>query len=76
MAQKVIKVGKSLAVTLPKRHAEEVGLKAGDPVGVFFDRRQKVFIVEPGAVVDSELVEWTDKFINEYRPALKELADK
>ena len=76
MMQKVLKVGTSAAVTIPKSSLAELGLNIGDMVSVFANRKTKQFIIEPRETVNHELIEWTDKFIAEYRPALEELADK
>lgn len=76
MIQKVLKVGSSAAVTIPKKSLEELGLKIGDQVTVRIDKNRKSVIVEPTVVVDKELMEWTNGFIERYRPALEELAKK
>ena len=67
MIQKVIKVGNSLAVTIPKKTLEEKNLKIGDSVDVTVD---SVFNA------DKEIHDLTQKLIKEYRPALEELASK
>jgi len=76
MTQKVLKVGSSMAVTLPKKSLQELGIKAGDEVRVDVDFKKKRVIVEPASHVDPELLEWTKKFIERYRPALEALAKK
>lgn len=76
MIQKVLKVGTSAAVTIPKKSLAELGLRIGDKVSVFADKKTKRFVVEPTEIVDRELIDWTDKFIEKYRPALEELAKK
>lgn len=43
-ARKLLKIGSSLAVTLPKEYVEAHGLKVGDTVRVYFD---DVVHVEP-----------------------------
>jgi len=74
MLQKVLKVGSSAAVTIPKRSLEELGLSVGDRVRVAVDPRARRISVEVPAVVDAELVAWTKRFIEKYRPALEALA--
>lgn len=74
MTQKVLKVGSSAAVTIPKSSLLELGLKPGDSVVVEIDKKRKAVIIEPAARVDKELVDWTKKFIERYRPALEALA--
>ncbi len=77
MTQKVLKVGSSAAVTIPKKSLEELGLKIGDQVRVEIDRRKGKVVIEPvGKVVDRELLDWTSKFIGRYKPALEALAKK
>ena len=77
MVQKVIKIGKSIGITLSKHIREESHLKAGDQVTVEFDKKTRKIVVDiPDVVVDQELLNWTEKFIEEYRPALKALAKK
>lgn len=63
-------------VTLPKKSLEGLGIKIGDRVEVGVDVKKKRVIVEPVAKVNAELLEWTDKFIEKYRPALEALAKK
>ena len=76
MTQKVLKVGSSAAVTIPKRSLLELGLKIGDEVAVEIDRENKTVIIEPSVKIDREFLRWTDRFIKKYKPALKELARK
>jgi len=77
MTQKVLKVGTSAAVTIPKESLKELGLKVGDSVDVRVDKKGKAFIVEVKQFArDSEIENWTRKFISRYRPALEALAKK
>ena len=77
MTQKVLKVGSSAAVTIPKKLLEELGLKIGDQVSVEIDKRNQTVLIEPvNKKIDRELLNWTKKFINRYRPALEALAKK
>lgn len=75
MTQKVLKVGSSAAVTIPKKSLEELGLKIGDRVSVDVDRKSRAFVVRAREVkVDLELMNWTKNFIEKYRSALEALA--
>ena len=75
MTQKVLKVGSSAAVTIPKKSLEELGLRTGDRVSVKIDRRLQRVSIEPIAKgVNKELLDWTRKFIERYRPALEAVA--
>ena len=76
MAQKVIKIGKSTGITIPKEILEEMRLKAGDQISVEYDKKKRSLHIKPNIEVDQELLDWTDKFIEEYRPALEALARK
>lgn len=78
MIQKVIKVGNSIAVTMPKDFIKGAKIKAGDEVVVessldtlsIRPKSKGVFGLTP------EFVRSVDDFIEEYRPALEELANK
>ncbi|HEY4510725.1 MAG TPA: AbrB/MazE/SpoVT family DNA-binding domain-containing protein [Candidatus Paceibacterota bacterium] len=77
MIQKVLRVGSSAAVTVPKKSLEELGLKIGDRVSLEIDKKKGgVFISPIGGRVSKELLDWTNKFIDCYRPALEALAKK
>jgi putative addiction module antidote len=76
MTQKVLKVGSSAAVTIPKKSLEELGLKPGDKVIVEIDKKRRAVVIKPATKVDEELLSWTKKFIDRYRPALEALAKK
>lgn len=75
MTQKVLKVGTSAAVTIPKESLRELGLKIGDNVRLKVDTRRRTVSIEPVALrIDAELLAWTDGFIKQYRVALDALA--
>lgn len=77
MTQKVLKVGTSAAVTIPKKSLEELGLKIGDDVVVEVDIKRRAVLIEPiYKNADKEVLRWTKKFIERYRPALEALAKK
>lgn len=76
MPQKVLKVGSSAAVTIPKRSLEELGLKPGDMVHVEVDRKHRSVVIRPTARVNEDVLRWTKQFIERYRPALEALAKK
>lgn len=63
-------------VTLPKKSLKELGIKIGDEVLVDVDIKKRRVIVEPFTKMDEELWQWTQKFIEKYRPALEALARK
>lgn len=76
MTQKLLKVGGSTAVTIPKKSLDELGLKAGDRVTVEIDKGSRTLKVKPLFDVDQKVLAWTEKFIAKYRSALEELAKK
>ncbi|OGE96442.1 MAG: hypothetical protein A3B10_04600 [Candidatus Doudnabacteria bacterium RIFCSPLOWO2_01_FULL_44_21] len=76
MTQKILKVGSSAAVTIPKEVLREFGLRIGDRVQVETDKKRRVVMVKPLIFVKQELVDWTNGFIKKYRTALVALAKK
>ena len=64
MIRKLIRVGNSVGVTIPKKVLEEAHLKVGDLV--------KVEVVSGS--IDGEVKSLTKIIIRKYRPALEELA--
>lgn len=79
MAQKILKVGSSAAITLSKNVLEELNLKIGDSVSVDIDRVNKIVSISPSEQSSSEhekIVRLTHDFVNRYRDDLNALADK
>lgn len=76
MIQKVLKVGSSVAVTIPKKSLKELGLKAGDSVYVEVNRADRVVSFRPvkAASRSEKITELTLNFINRYRGDLEALA--
>ena len=70
MRQKIIKVGNSAAVTIPKKVLEEKNLKVGEEAEVGISPVGKRTTVSP------EFLKWVDNYIEKNRPALEELAKK
>ena len=67
--QKVIKVGDSLAVTLPARDARAAGLKVGSEVQISAE------LITPLTKPD-RLVSEYDEFVAQYGQTLKNLKDR
>jgi antitoxin component of MazEF toxin-antitoxin module len=69
MAQKVIKIGTSAGVTIPKKQLSELGIVVGDEVKI---------TIEPVAKKDSQakLMSEYNAFVAQYEQALKNLAKK
>ena len=79
MTQKVLKVGSSAAVTIPKKSLEELGLKIVDEVVVDVRPQEKRVVIEPLQSLsksDRKIAELTLNFINRYRKDLEALANK
>lgn len=77
MIQKVLKVGTSAAVTISKHSLEKLGLKIGDSVNVDMSSLGDGLLIKPRVALahpDKELLDWTDRFIEQYRGALEALA--
>jgi putative addiction module antidote len=76
MTRKIIKIGDSAGVTIPKSIIEKLDLEVGEEVEVR-DEGDKVVLKKPQTdAVDKELLDWTDEFIGTHREALEKLADK
>lgn len=76
MRQKVIKVGDSAAVIIPKKSMEGLNFDIGDEIEVKVNQEKNEVRMKPAVEIDKELMDWTKDFIEEYRPALKELSRK
>ena len=76
MMQKLLKIGSSAGVTIPKKSLRELGLRLGDNVVVEVEKGNKRVIIKPFVEVDRELFDWTKQFIEKYRQALTALAKK
>ena len=69
--QKVIKVGSSLAVTIPAKEAAAAGIKAGENIEVNLTRLEQT-VDEHSA----EVVALTQKLIARHQQALKNLSQR
>ncbi|MSU73764.1 AbrB/MazE/SpoVT family DNA-binding domain-containing protein [Candidatus Kaiserbacteria bacterium] len=77
MSQKVITVGNSLAVTIPKESAKKLGLRSGSRVEVEIDeRRNTVSFKHVGTLSadDQRIAKLTANFMQRYDKDLRELA--
>ncbi|NCN03516.1 MAG: AbrB/MazE/SpoVT family DNA-binding domain-containing protein [Candidatus Pacebacteria bacterium] len=79
MIQKVIQVGNSLALTIPKSFIDKTGYKAGDEVFVHQEPKSKSLIItskEHGEKmkVSPELLSWINEIEEKYTETIKELA--
>lgn len=67
MVQKVIKIGTSAGVTIPKRQLDELGLSIGDEVSINIKPAD-------GQKKHAQLMKEYDKFVEQYGQTLKNLA--
>lgn len=79
MAQKIIKIGSSVGITLPQQALEALGVKAGDSINLEVNKDSQNIIVTPLVLregEDAEFSRWTKNFLEKYGDALKDLADR
>ena len=77
MTQKVLKVGSSAAVTIPKKSLDELGLKPGDSVTVKVDKGEvRIVPVAKLSREDIKVAKIAINLIKRYKKDLIELADK
>ena len=80
MTQKVLKVGSSIALTVPKKLAEELGWRPGDSVSVKGDTRNRRVIYysprQPLSKEDMRVAELAYNFLQRYRKDFEALAHK
>jgi antitoxin MazE len=81
MLRKIFKTGNSLVVSLPKEILEPLGISDGADVSVELNRANSEIVIRrasdnvvPG--VDAGFARQVSEFIEQYRPALEELAKK
>jgi len=78
MVRKIFKSGNSLVVALPKESIERLGWHEGSEVSVAVDADRGRMVIEPFAQplagIDPAFAQQLDEFIEQYRPALKALA--
>ncbi|KKS97527.1 MAG: hypothetical protein UV73_C0008G0047 [Candidatus Gottesmanbacteria bacterium GW2011_GWA2_43_14] len=79
MIQKIIRVGNSAALTLPKEFLEEAGLKIGDEMMVETNHRAKAVYAKPSADsskmnLTPEFYNWLDRIGQKYEKTIKKLA--
>lgn len=79
MTQKVLRVGTSAAVTIPKKSLAELGLKIGDTVTVDINHATRVVSIHPAKKdLDrrNKITKLTLNFINRYRDDIEKLASE
>ena len=77
MIQRVVKIGNTFAVTLPKKTLKELGVKTGGQVALRVERGEvTVFPSKKLSSHQQKIAELTLNFINRYRKDLEALAHK
>lgn len=80
MIRRLFKTGNSTVLSLPKEVLDNLGIKDGDRVNLEFGPEQRRVIITPVekpieiAGVNEDFARQVDEFIQQYRPALEELA--
>ena len=80
MLRKIFKTGNSVVVSLPKDAIEYLNMDEGTEVNVEVDREKRQIVITPAepplaiAGVDPEFAHQIKEFIEQYQPALEELA--
>jgi antitoxin MazE len=80
MIRRLFKTGNSIVLSLPKEVLDDLGINNGESVNLELDRDQRRVIITPVAKplaivgVNEEFARQVDEFIQQYRPALEELA--
>lgn len=78
MRHKVIKVGTSAAVIIPKKSLKQLDLKIGDVVDINIDYQHKKVTAEPAAKLtdeDKKVAKLTANFIKRYKKDLQKLGN-
>jgi antitoxin component of MazEF toxin-antitoxin module len=79
MTQKLLQIGSSAGVTIPKKSLKDLGLTIGDEVEVEIYKARRMVSIKPVEHLsreDKRIAELTMKFINRYRKDLEALAQK
>ncbi len=82
MQRKLFAVGNSKGVSIPTEYLSKLELAVGSEVDVILDEDHDRIVIEPVRTkryprgIDREFVAQVNEFIEQYRPALKELAKK
>jgi antitoxin MazE len=80
MIRRLFKTGNSIVLSLPKEVLNDLGIKDGESVNLELDHEQRRVIIAPVekpiaiAGVNENFARQVDEFIQQYRPALEELA--
>lgn len=79
MIQKVLRIGSSAAVTIPRKSLDELGIRIGDSIHVDIDAARNTVLIRPARAKsqrEKKIVALALNFIERYRSDLKALARK
>jgi antitoxin MazE len=80
MLRKVFRTGNSVVVSLPREALDYLNIQEGAEIEINLDRENRQMILKPLEMplailgVDEKFAHQVAEFIEQYRPALKELA--
>lgn len=80
MLRKVFRTGNSMVVSLPREALDYLNIQEGAEIEIDLDRENRQMILKPLEMplailgVDEQFAHQVAEFIEQYRPALKELA--
>lgn len=80
MLRKVFRTGNSMVISLPREALEYLDLSEGAEIEINLDRENRQVIIKPVqkllaySGIDEKFAFQVAEFINQYRPALEELA--
>jgi putative addiction module antidote len=80
MLRKVFRTGNSVVVSLPREALDYLNIQEGTEIEIDLDRENRQMILKPLEMplailgVDDKFAHQVAEFIEQYRPALKELA--
>ena len=80
MIRRLFKTGNSTVLSIPKEVLDDLGIKDGERVNIELDHEKRRVILTPVDIpvaiagVNEEFARQVDAFIQQYRPALDELA--
>jgi len=77
MSNKIIKVGSSAAVTIPKKVLKNLAIDIGDKVFVNVDGKNRRVIIEPliNFKLEEEMADRIEGFISKYKKDLEKLSE-
>jgi antitoxin component of MazEF toxin-antitoxin module len=78
MVNKVLKVGDSAAVTIPKHVLKDMGMAIGDKVTVTYHPETQEVVLKPVKIthpmISDRVARLTTQFVDHYRETLRRLA--